>query len=206
MFRRTVGLVKVKAKGLAFVRGGAASDRLDCGAHAAGTAKHAVRHFDDAGVGCRSGRGPPQRARDFGLVPLGIKRTNRNKCPGRGAADPGKTMKNYRCATIPAAHETNELGDVLLAGQGVAVKRHGNIIDREDQMVFGRNCVWSLHQVYFVEQRDDVPSPASRNRLVKPCQRADVNHDSSTLEPSCTFARANGGESWVANPGALAPI
>ncbi len=86
-------------------------------------------------------------------------------------------MHHHRRRAIPVADEVDQPFDVLLRRRGVAVHRRGDVVDREHEMVLGRDMARPLHPVGEPQQRDDMARPGLVDRGVQACERADVNHD-----------------------------
>src|SRR3984957_5787667 len=121
-------LLQVEPERRGFFGKATPADGLDGGDHAAVAAEQPVGQRDDADIGRRCRRGAAQRLRDACLVALRIERTDAGIGARRRTADPHKTMHHQGAAAVPAAHETDEVGDVLLTRHDVAVERGGNIV------------------------------------------------------------------------------
>ena len=106
--------LQIEPERIALERRDAAADRLDRRGHAAAAAEQAVGERDDADVGRRGRRGAAQPARDRRLVAARIERAGRDEGAGGRAADAGIAMHHQRRRAVPAAHEVEEPGDMLV--------------------------------------------------------------------------------------------
>ena len=65
-------------------------------------------------------------------------------------------MHHQGAAAVPAAHESDQIGDVFLAGHDVAVERRGNIVQPKPQMILRRDAVRPHHITFVADQRHDM--------------------------------------------------
>jgi hypothetical protein len=74
------------------------------------------------------------------------------------------------------ADEIDQPFDVLLRGHGVAFHRHGDVVDRQHEMVFRRDVARPLNPVGQPQQSDDMARPGLIDRGVKAREGTDVDH------------------------------
>ena len=85
-------------------------------------------------------------------------------------------MHHQGTAAVPAAHEADQIGDMLLARHDVAVERRGNIMQPQPQMIFRRDAVWTHHIGFVADQRHDMARAGIFDDFMQARERADVNH------------------------------
>src|SRR5712691_12071712 len=83
---------QIEPERVRLVRHLAATDRVDCRAHAAVAAEHTVGERHDAKIGRSRRRGATKLPRDRHLVATGVERAGRDKGARGRAADAGKAM------------------------------------------------------------------------------------------------------------------
>ena len=65
-------------------------------------------------------------------------------------------MHHHRRGAIPGADEIDQPLHMLVRRGGIAVHRRGDVVDREHQMVLGRDVAWPLHPVDKPQQGHDM--------------------------------------------------
>jgi hypothetical protein len=71
---------------------------------------------------------------------------------------------------------------MLLAGRGVSLHRHGDVIHREHEMIFRRYVARPLDAVDQPQQRHDMACAGLVDRGVQAREGADVDHEGQSIE------------------------
>ena len=115
-------------------------------------------------------------SRDRPFIATRVERAGRNIGARGRAADPRVAVHHQRLGPVPAAHERNQRADVVVAGNGVAVHRRGDVVHAQNEVVVRCDAPRSFDPVGIPEQRDDVPRSGRFDRLVQAREGTDVNH------------------------------
>ena len=126
--------------------------------------------------GVAVGEAQAQGLRDACLVAMRIERADAGIGARGGAADAGEAVHHQRRPSIPAAHEFQQIGDVLLVRHDVAVERSGNIVEPQPEMIFRRDAARPVDAVHVADQRHDVARTGVLDGFVQARERTDVNH------------------------------
>ena len=113
----------------------AAADRLHGFDHAAPPVEHGVGERNQAGIRRRARRRQAERLCEFSFVARGLERSGYDIGRGGRAADAGVTVDHQRPCAVPALGEIEQRAHMGLAGQGHALLRLCDVVQRQPEMV-----------------------------------------------------------------------